>query len=58
MFMQVSKLFRKECRTNNRLWYFIWVLLNGGKYDEESYVEEVKQADYFKLCIEEQKKKE
>ena len=28
VFMQVSKLFYKECRQNNRLWYFVYSILN------------------------------
>ena len=55
--MQVSRLFRKECKSNNRLWYFIYAILNGGKPDEEFFFSK-QQPDYYKLCIEEQKRKE
>ena len=56
-FMQVSKLFRKECKSNNRLWYFVHVILSGGKPDEIFFFSK-QQPDYYKLCIEEQMRKE
>ena len=53
--MRVCKLFRKECRTNNRLWYYVNAHLAGKPASDASLREISPMPDFYSMCIEEQK---